>query len=341
MKIYYNAQGAEYDALAQAISKLLGQPARYQGAAYHKYYGIGRYSLHKKGVLICPGEPNAAEAIQLVSQLRELGFVPVGGRNSPEKNRKEVTMSNINYSVTGEQRKTLVHAMSEILGEDAAYQGAPSFAYSVDGYSVSRDGLVACPDNATPEEIDQLVTALRERGFSPADTGGKSEPGDSTPENTTPEVNEPEDATPEGPVTMEVTLPRDDFSDEACGRLQKIIASKADLLKKAIGTDSVDIEITPESVRFPWFTLHDIDGEREAYTRLAHALFKMAKDQKRVTAKECSTENEKFTMRLFLIRLGFIGDDYKTARKILLRNLTGNSSWKNGHISERVQQSEV
>lgn len=259
-------------------------------------------------------------------------------------------MSNINYNVTGEQRKTLVHAMSEILGEDAAYQGAPSFAFNIDGYTVSRDGLVTCPDTATPEEIDQLVSALRERGFSPADAG-ETETGTTVSESDTPETVELEDTAPEsaapenaeatsedtaseGPLTMEVTLPRDDFSDEACGNLQKIIASKAALLKKALGTDSVDIEITPASIRFPWFTLHNIDGEGEAYTNLAEALFKMAKNQKRVTAKECSTENEKFTMRLFLIRLGFIGDEYKTARKILLRNLTGNSSWKSGHRPE-------
>jgi len=39
-------------------------------------------------------------------------------------------------------------------------------------------------------------------------------------------------------------------------------------------------------------------------------------------------ENDKFAMRIFLVRLGFVGDEYKTARKILLRNLSGNSSWK-------------
>ena len=61
----------------------------------------------------------------------------------------------------------------------------------------------------------------------------------------------------------------------------------------------------------------------------------MAKEQKRVTATEKPIENEKFTMRLFLIRLGFIGDEYKTARKILLRNLSGNASWKSGHKPER------
>ena len=42
-------------------------------------------------------------------------------------------------------------------------------------------------------------------------------------------------------------------------------------------------------------------------------------------------------MRIFLIRLGFIGDDFKKARKILLRNLSGNSSWKSGHRPERAE----
>ena len=60
----------------------------------------------------------------------------------------------------------------------------------------------------------------------------------------------------------------------------------------------------------------------------------MAKRQKRVTATDRPEENAKYGMRLFLIRLGFIGDEYKTARKILLRDLSGNGSWKSGHRPE-------
>ena len=41
-------------------------------------------------------------------------------------------------------------------------------------------------------------------------------------------------------------------------------------------------------------------------------------------------------MRLFLVQLGFIGDEYKVARKILLKNLSGNSSWKAGHAPVRA-----
>ena len=70
------------------------------------------------------------------------------------------------------------------------------------------------------------------------------------------------------------------------------------------------------------------------------ALCEMAKKQKRAITKECSMENEKFTMRLFLIRLGFIGDEYKAARKILLRNLSGNSSWRYGYRPERPASTE-
>lgn len=221
----------------------------------------------------------------------------------------------IQYNLTGEPRKALVRAISEVLGEDATYQGAPSFAYTVDGYTISRDGTVTCPDNATREEINRLTDALREQGYIPA--------------------NIEDDAS-----TLTVEMPREGFSEEAYGNLQKIIASKATLLKKAIGTDRLDIETTVETFRFPWFTLHGLDGEADAYTRLVAALCQMAKNQKRVTAKERDNGNDKFTMRLFLIRLGFIGDEYKTARKILLRNLTGNSSWKSGHRPEQAVAGE-
>ena len=116
-------------------------------------------------------------------------------------------MNTLDYNVSGEKRKQLVRAMSEILGEDAVYQGAPSFAYCVDGYTVSRNGLVTCPDTATHEEVAQLVEALREQGF--------------VPENV-------EDDSP----VFTVELPRAGFTATALDNLKKIVASKAELFKK-------------------------------------------------------------------------------------------------------------
>lgn len=59
------------------------------------------------------------------------------------------------------------------------------------------------------------------------------------------------------------------------------------------------------------------------------ALCTMAKEAKRVLAKETEVESEKYAFRCFLLRLGFIGSDSKAARKILLRNLSGHSAFRN------------
>ncbi len=134
---------------------------------------------------------------------------------------------------------------------------------------------------------------------------------------------------------LTIEVPDTGFTPEAKENIRKIVASKKTVLEKALEADSLPIVEKNGKITFPWFTLHGLDGEADAYSHLVTAICKMAKEQKRVTATEKPIENEKFTMRLFLIRLGFIGDEYKTARKILLRNLSGNASWKSGHKPER------
>ena len=85
---------------------------------------------------------------------------------------------------------------------------------------------------------------------------------------------------------------------------------------------------------FPWFTeLPDTDAV-QAYTHFLSALCEMSKNAKRVTVTEKAVENEKYAFRCFLLRLGFIGAEYKTDRKILLKNLTGSSAFKSGAKKE-------
>ena len=62
----------------------------------------------------------------------------------------------------------------------------------------------------------------------------------------------------------------------------------------------------------------------------------MARTQKRITAKEKEVDNEKYAFRCFLLRLGFIGAEYKAERKILLRNLSGSSAFKGGNPKEET-----
>lgn len=109
--------------------------------------------------------------------------------------------------------------------------------------------------------------------------------------------------------------------------LEKIIAGKASLLKKAIGTDTLTIKISGEKISFPWFPYTQDFDKIRAYTELVTKLCEIANRQKRAGAVK-ETDNEKYIFRCFLLRLGMIGAEYKTTRKILLRNLTGNSAFR-------------
>lgn len=230
---------------------------------------------------------------------------------------------NVKFNVTGSERKALVESIASILGQEVKYQGAPSFAYTVSEYHIDKDGTLSFADDINPEELEKLLDALRERGYQSASL----------------DCNDIL-----SPNKLSIQVPTEGFTDEAIENLRKIIASKETLIKKALKADNLPVNVIEDKLDFPWFTEMGVDGEYEAYMRFVVALCDMAKNQKRITAKEKTLENDKFTMRLFLIRLGFIGPECKTARAILLRNLMGNSSFKNGQRPEKaatIDNSEV
>ena len=118
------------------------------------------------------------------------------------------------------------------------------------------------------------------------------------------------------------------------------LTAKESLIKKALGIDNLGIEVTEDTVSFPWFTEMPEPDEVKAYTHFIAALGKMSRDLKRISATEKEVDNEKYAFRCFLLRLGFIGNEYKAERKILLKNLSGNSSWKNGAPEKEVAACE-
>ena len=74
------------------------------------------------------------------------------------------------FNVSGQDRKNLVKAISEHLGMEAKYLGAPSFAYQVGTYTISKDGALSWSDldDADPahtEESCSLIQALEVAGF--------------------------------------------------------------------------------------------------------------------------------------------------------------------------------
>ena len=74
-------------------------------------------------------------------------------------------------------------------------------------------------------------------------------------------------------------------------------------------------------------------GQLKSYIQLCLAMSHKAKEVRTASPKKLVTDNPKYAMRCWLLRLGFIGDEFATARDILTRNLAGNSAWRNGQAT--------
>ena len=125
-----------------------------------------------------------------------------------------------------------------------------------------------------------------------------------------------------------LTMPREDFTETQVDNLEKIIASKAGLIRKALDCEYPIVILTEDRVVFPWFK-RLLDAEESiAVMHFITALCHMAKNSKRITAKEKEVPNDKYAFRCFLLRLGFIGQEYKGIRRELLKRLTGSSAFR-------------
>ena len=219
----------------------------------------------------------------------------------------------IKFNVTGNDRKALVKAIADISGQTSKYLGAPNFAYQIgDCYIVSKNGDLSVLDEADKANVNALVEELYRRGF-------ESEAAAESVDN-------------EG--VIEVQFPRTGFSETTVDNLKKLIASKGSLIKESLGINTLEVKEYDDRIGFPWFETGMHNENMKEYHVFLEALIKMAKEQKRVTAKETEVTNKKYAFRCFLLRLGFIGAEYKTARKTLLRNFEGSSAFKDGKKKE-------
>lgn len=215
----------------------------------------------------------------------------------------------IRFTLESKQRPKLAQEIGNILGTAPHYERVPSCAYDIAGYRLDKEGVLHIPDGVAEETVEDLILQLRECGFQ-----------------------DDAEVTEEVPVQQEkltIAIPRESLTDTALENLQKIIENKQTLFQRTFRTDSTEIEITEEKINFTWFPYTTDSDEIAAYTQFISRLCDMARDAKRVSSKPTETDNDKYAFRCFLLRLGFIGKEYKTARKILLRNLTGNSAFRN------------
>lgn len=217
------------------------------------------------------------------------------------------------YNVTGAEKKKLVQTLSEILCVKAEYLFAPSFSHKVGDFIITKEGAILTENEVDTKLIKTIVEKLAEQGFvaNIEKTNGILEE----------QVIE----------KLVVELPIESYTEN----LEKLVESKSELIKKALKSENLEIIKSEDRISFPWFS-GEIDAETlKAYTLFITKLCELAKGLKRVNGKQSAEiENEKYAFRCFLLRLGFIGAEYKEERKILLQNFEGSSAFKGGNQNE-------
>lgn len=221
----------------------------------------------------------------------------------------------VKYNLTGSARKALVKAIENITGEKAIYKKVPSCAYTVEDYTITKDGTLQWDERTDVSAAKLLVKRLADAGFAAEDF---------QIESIEPDKSEPVE---EG---LCIQIPKSSISDFELDLIKKMIAGKASLIKKATGASNLDVEIKGNVVCFPWFDALPDPEMIRAVSVFITRLATLSREIKRVTASEREVENERYAFRCFLLRLGFIGDEYKSERKTLLKNLSGSSAFRDG-----------
>ena len=111
-------------------------------------------------------------------------------------------------------------------------------------------------------------------------------------------------------------------------RITKLINAKSKLFMKAFNTDKLDFEIKDDTITFKWLSGDATPEMIQASMKFFSLLVKLVKEGNSVKCKEREIHSEKYTMRCFLVRLGFIGDEFKKDRKLLMQNLSGSSAFR-------------
>ena len=169
----------------------------------------------------------------------------------------------VGFELRDRKRKELVKDISEILGEKAEYMRMPTCAYRIGDYTVDKDGTLTWGEDVT--DAESLLQALTTRGWDYAIVIATAAPEEPHPgcSSMDEEMPEPkvitETAAPdEGNTDAEagtdiydfcIELPKEFLTDAARANLDRIIESKGNLLRKALGTDKLSYEISENAER--------------------------------------------------------------------------------------------
>lgn len=220
----------------------------------------------------------------------------------------------------GLQRKQLAEAIADMLGAEVAYHGTPKFLYQVGEIWIDRNWNIPLPPGR--DDLNGAVKAAAARlGAHVTDPTANAQQVDT-------EATGADTAADSSVDGLTITIPIEGNVEVVEVNLTALLASKGELIARALGIPATPVEFGDGTVSFPWFeTVPESEVVLAASTLLA-AMVRYAAEATRVSAKPTPAGNDKYAMRCFLLRLGFIGKAHKPLRATLLLRLDGDAAWR-------------
>ena len=259
------------------------------------------------------------------------------------------------------ERKAAAARLVELTGAQAVYTKMPRCAYEVGPFAIERDGSVTMSEST---DLAPLRTLALEGLLE-----GWEEPAKETAKVTAEVIAEAIDAPAEETAldALTISLPLAGHTANSLRNLVSMIYSRGQLLSKETGgnfgctleqvealkdcvtvsdavariTDALTgLTVSDDRITFTFPATDDAE-KIKAFTQLVAQMNKAAKAQKRVTAKVTDASNEKYIFRIWLLALGMGGDEFKTARRVLLQPLTGNAAFKDQAMQDRWKEKQA
>ena len=324
MKITYKLEALERKTLVKAIALQTGLKPEYLGVPFLAYQ-IGPFHVAKDSTVTGPDNRD------LIAALRDQhSFVPESEEYDAPVEEAEAAPAKPDKSALS-KLYTLITPRGEmfITEEFATHDEAAAEGYE-NYFSTALGTIYGYGDNHT----FALVTSNKAGDWDNTKMGQDFR-----------EADPAEETAPEFPTAPEldrvaIEFPLEGFTPAALDNLCKMVTAKEELIKLAIGAESLPIQVLEDRIAFPW--LQTADPEMvDALATFICALCKTALTKKRVTATSQPTGiNDRYRFRCFMLHIGMIGPEFAAARTKLMAPLSGNSGWLAGP-PEKAPEAEV
>lgn len=320
--------------LVSRLMELTGLHSRYTFMPRCAYI-VGSYTVEKEGTLVI--EDNAAP--EIIRTLLDEGIIREEGAETPETSEPETACGETTESECEESNETVDSTEDTQPTEesDTTAEESPEVQEPVDEdepmdtvNDTDADEAPVPTEQPTLQDVDELTISLPMSGHTAQSLRNFL----NLMYSRSPLLNKAMG------TNFSVSNSLLDALEQASTRTVEEMLDELEEYRLGAGTTGMTgISITAEKISLT-FAGPLTQEKVSAYTELCSAMNRMAVTQKRIQAKTVNDANEKYALRIWLIRLALNGDEHKTIRKLLMQNLTGHAAFRTKEDAEKFRVKE-